>query len=68
EYNRNAGVWPNTGRCLREAHRLGFTQANFTILAEHRFALAAWVPLERIEDSIVRRLPGAESWGDVFVR
>jgi hypothetical protein len=37
EYNLNPSLWPNTKRCVGEAIRLGFTEANFTELASARW-------------------------------
>jgi FkbM family methyltransferase len=67
EYNLNPSLWPNTKRCVGEAIRLGFTEANFTELTSPRLLLNAWVPLGTVEAAIAGHCTGYE-WGDVLVR
>jgi FkbM family methyltransferase len=68
EFNQNPGVWPNTLRCISEAKRLGFTQANITGSAGSEFLFSSWVKLSELEPSIRNAFPAGNEYGDVFVR
>jgi FkbM family methyltransferase len=63
EYNLHPNLRPNTARSVREALRLGFTEANLTELATPGLLLNEWVPLAKVEAVLT-----GHQWGDVFVR
>jgi FkbM family methyltransferase len=68
EYNLNPGVWPNTLRCISEAKRLGFTEANITTSSESNLIFKTWINLSDLDSAIRSALPSGNEYGDVFVR
>ena len=68
EYNVNPDLWPSAKRCIQEAIRLGFSEANFTAFSTPRLLLNAWIPLARVEAAINGHFTGSWGWGDVFVK
>lgn len=68
EFNMAPELWTNTIRCIDEALRLGFREANFTEKIDPKFVLISWVPLSSASEALCDLFHGTSSWGDVLVR
>jgi len=68
EYHTAAAVWENTCECFNQAVRLGFTEANFTEMANPKLLFRDWRKIEQARLQVQEWRNFGERWGDVLVR